>query len=175
MPRMLLVLVAGSVAACANEVTAPTSPTPDNALSSASSASVSGPWGFGRRGFGMMGPGGGMMLARRLPANLALSDAQKTQIKTLMTAYRAAHKDDLNSLAAVGKQMRASRVAGQRLSADQRKAFFAQTAPARQRLMVANKQLGADIQKVLTGDQKAWLASHRPSFRRDANHVRRSA
>ena len=115
------------------------------------------------------------MLARRLPANLALTDAQKTQIKALMTAYRSAHKDDLNSLAAVGKQMRASRVAGQRLSVDERKAFFAQTAPARVRLMPANKQLGADIQKVLNSDQKAWLASHRPSFRRDANHVRRSA
>ena len=173
MRRMLLVLVAGSVAACANEITAPTSPTPENALSSAASASMNGPWGFGRRGFGMMG--GGMMLARRLPANLALSDAQKTQIKALMTAYRSSHQDDLKSLAAVGKQMRASRVSGQQLSADQRKGFFAQTAPARTRLMAANKQLGADIQKLLTSDQKAWLASHRPSFRRSANHVRRSA
>ncbi|HEY7233598.1 MAG TPA: Spy/CpxP family protein refolding chaperone [Gemmatimonadaceae bacterium] len=177
MRRMLLVLVAGSVAACANEVTAPTSPTPENALSSAPSASVNrgGPWGFGRRGFGMMGPGGGMMLARRLPANLALTDAQKTQIRGLMTAYRSAHQQDLNSLATVGKQMRAARVAGQRLSVDQRKAFFAQMAPQRQRLMTANKQLAADIQKVLTSDQKAWLVSHRPSFRRNANHVRRSA
>lgn len=167
---MVLLLVAGSVAACANDVTAPAVPAPENSLSATTGA---GPWGFGRRGFGMMG--GGFMFARRLPANLALTDAQRTQIKSLVTAYRSAHQDDLQSMAVVGKQMRAAHVAGQTMSVDQRRAMFAQTAPARQRLMTANKQLDMDIQQVLTSDQKAWLASHRPSFKRNPNRVKRSA
>lgn len=168
---MLLLLVAGSVSACANDMTAPTVPAPENFLSAATRAP--GPWGFGRHGFGVMG--GGLLFARRLPANLALTDAQRRQIKGLMTAYRSAHQEDLQSMAAVGKQMRASRVAGQSMSVDQRRAMFAQTAPVWQRLMTANKQLATDIQQVLTSDQQAWLASHRPSFKRSPNRARRSA
>ena len=171
MRMMLLLLVAGSVAACANEVTAPTIPAPENSL--AVTTGTPGQWGFGRHGFGMMG--GGFMFARRLPANLALTDAQRTQIKALMTAYRSAHQQDLQSMAAVGKQMRAAHVSGQSMSVDQRRAMCAQMAPVRQRLMTANKQLATDIQQVLTSDQKAWLAAHRPSFKRNPNHVRRSA
>jgi Spy/CpxP family protein refolding chaperone len=168
---MVVLLVAGSVAACANEVTAPTVPTPENSFSATNDAP--GAWAFGRHGFGMMG--GGFMFARRLPANLALTGAQKTEIKALTTAYRSAHQQDLQSMAMVGKQMRAAQVAGQTMSVDQRRAMLAQTAPARQRLMAANKQLAADVQRVLTADQKAWLASHRPSFKRNRNHLRRSA
>ena len=47
------------------------------------------------------------------------------------------------------------------LTTDQHRALFAQAAPARQRLMAANKKLGAKIQNILTADQKTWLASHR--------------
>jgi hypothetical protein len=78
-----------------------------------------------------------------------------------MTEYPSAHKDDLAALATVAKQARAARVSGQ--SVDQRRAFFAQTAPVRQRVMVANKELGVEIQNILTADQYAWLASHRPA------------
>ena len=63
-PLVSLVLVAASVAACANEVTAPA--------------------------YGMMGAG--FFFARRLPVNLQPSDAQRTQIKSLMTAYRTAQE-----------------------------------------------------------------------------------
>ena len=167
---LVLLLAASSVAACANDVTAPTVPTPNNSLGATTGAP--GQWGFGRHGFGMMG--GGFMFARRLPANLALTDVQKTQIGALMTAYRSSHQEDLQTMAAVGKQMRAARQSGQTMSVDQRRAMFAQTAPVRQRLMAANKQLSADIQNVLTLDQKTWLAAHRPSFKRNPNHVRRS-
>ena len=171
MRTMLLLLVAGSVAACANEVTAPTVPAPENSLSAANGAP--GPWGFGRHGFGMMG--GGLMFARRLPANLQLTDVQRTQIRALVTTYHSSHQEDLDAMAKVGKQMRATRVAGQSMSGDQRRAMLTQTAPARQRLLAANKQLAADIQKILTSDQKAWLAAHRPSFEHNPNRVRRSA
>jgi Spy/CpxP family protein refolding chaperone len=92
-----------------------------------------------------------------------------------MTAYRTAHQDDLKSIGAVMKQARAAHVAGQSVSADQRRAMFAQTAPARQRLMSANKQLANDVEKVLTPDQKSWLATHHPTFRRNTTRARRSA
>ena len=174
MRMMLLVLVAASVAACANDVTAPAlSPTPENSLATAGGDSAGrGMWGFGRHGYGMMG--GGVFFARRLPGNLQLSDAQRAQIKSLMTAYRTAHQDDLKLVATVMKQAHAAHTAGQSVSLDQRRALFAQTAPARQRLMSANKQLAGDIQKVLTADQKGWLATHHPTFRRNATRPRRS-
>lgn len=170
MRRMLLVLVAGSVAACANDVTAPTTvPSPENSLT-AVTADSAGPWRFGHRGFGVMG---GLMFARRLPPDLQLSEAQRTQIRSLMSAYRTAHQEDLASLASVAKQAYAARTSGTRMTADQRRAFFAQTAPARQRLSAANTALRGDIQNVLTGSQKAWLASHRPTLRRTSGSTRR--
>ena len=174
MRMMLFVLVAASVAGCANEVTAPAlSPSPENSLATVGVDTAGrGMWGFGRHGYGMMG--GGFFFSRRLPSNLQLSDAQRTQIKSLMTAYRTAHQDDVKSVASVMKQAHVKRGTGQTVSPDQRRALFAQTAPARQRLMAANTQLRGDIQKVLTADQKAWLASHHPAFRRTASRVRRS-
>jgi Spy/CpxP family protein refolding chaperone len=160
---MLLVLVAGSVAACANDVTAPTTvPSPDNSLTAVTTDSV-GPWGFGRRGFGLMD---GLIHARRLPASLQLSDAQRTQIRSLISAYRASHKDDLAALASVAKQAHAAaRTSGLRMTGEQRRALFARTAPARQRLVTANMALHAQIQQLLTADQRTWLASHRPTLR----------
>lgn len=175
MRMMFIVLVAASVAACTNDVTAPAlSPSPENSLATAGGDTAGrGMWGFGRHGYGMMG--GGFFFARRLPANLQLSDAQRTQIKSLMTAYRSAHQDDLKSVASVMRQAHTTRVAGQIVTPDQRRALFAPVAPARQRLMSANTQLASDVQQVLTPDQKAWLATHHPAFRRTASRGKRSA
>src|SRR5689334_20563073 len=161
MRMVVLALVATSVAACANDVTAPTvQPTPQNSIAIGGD-SIGGRWGYGRHGMGMgFGP---MFAARRLPDNLKLTDAQRAQIKALMTSFRAAHRDDLSAMASAGKQAFAARKAGVKLSVDQRRAMFAQTAPARQRLMAANTQLRAQVEQVLTSDQKNWLASHRPT------------
>jgi Spy/CpxP family protein refolding chaperone len=117
----------------------------------------------------MAGP---LFATRRLPDNLKLSDGQKTQIKSLMSSFRAAHRDDLESLAASMKQARAARTAGQ--TTEQRRALFAQTSPARQRLMAAHTQLAASVQQVLTADQRAWLSAHRPTFQRGSPRVRRT-
>jgi len=161
MRMVVLALVATSVAACANDVTAPAvQPTPQNSIA-VSGDSIGGRWGFGRRGMGMaFGP---MFAARRLPDNLKLTDAQRTQLRALMTSFRTAHRDDLNAMAAAAKQAFAARKAGVTPSVDQRRAMFAQTAPVRQRLMAANTQLRAQVEQVLTTDQKSWLASHRPA------------
>ena len=166
MRRVMLAVVVGSAAACANDMTAPVvPPAPSNSVVATDGSAAGGRWAFGRRGFGMPGP---LFAARRLPDNLKLTDAQRAQIKTLMTSFRTAHRDDLQSLATAMKRARSARVAGQ--TAEQRRALFAQTAaqtaPARQHLAAAHKQLAADIQQVLTTEQRAWLASHHPSFRR---------
>lgn len=175
MRRMLLVVVVGSAVACANEVTAPAvQPGPENSVVAADAGADGGRWGFGRRGFGMAGP---LFATRRLPDNLKLTDAQRSQIKGLVASYRAAHRDDLQALATAMKEVRAARNTGQ--TPEQRRSAFAQTAartaPVRQRLAAANKQLSADIQQVLTPDQRAWLASHHPAFRRGVKPFKRNA
>jgi Spy/CpxP family protein refolding chaperone len=109
----------------------------------------------------------GLFAARRLPADLQLTAAQRTQITVLMASFRAAHQSDLSAMReamrAMMQRMRAARTAGQPLTVEERRALFQQSAPARQRLTAAQRELGAQIQNVLTRDQKAWLASHRPT------------
>jgi Spy/CpxP family protein refolding chaperone len=120
----------------------------------------------------------GFFRAHRLPPNLQLTDAQRSQIKTLMASFRATHSQDLatirNAMRATMQRLRAAPASGQKLSIDQRRALFQQNAPARQRLMTAQRQLAAQIQSVLTPDQKAWLAAHRPApcASADACHAR---
>jgi len=162
MRMVLLAVLAGSVAACANDATAPTvQPAPENSVAATSGNGMMGPWGFGRRGFGMAGP---LFGPRRLPDNLKLTDAQRAQIKSLVTSFRAAHQTELTAMRSAMKDARAARLAG--ATPDQRRALFAKTAPQRQQLMTANKQLAVQIQQVLTPDQRTWLVSHRPSFKR---------
>src|ERR1051326_1006471 len=164
MRMVLLVVLAGSVAACANDATAPTvPPAPENSLAATSGGEMMGPWGFGRRGFGMAGA---LFGARRLPADLALTDAQRRQIKALITSFRAAHQPEFAAMRSAMKAARAARVAG--TTSDQRRALFAKTAPQRQQLAAANRQLAMQIQQVLTSDQRSWLASHHHSFKRTA-------
>jgi Spy/CpxP family protein refolding chaperone len=110
-----------------------------------------------------MGAGSLMFASRRLPDNLKLTAGQQTQIKSLVSAYRSAHADDLAAMRTAARQGMAARKAGVPVSVDQRRALFAQTAPVRQRLMAASTQLRSQIQQVLTSDQRAWLASHRPT------------
>ena len=160
MRGVLVLLAAAAMAGCANDMTAPTvQPQPANSLSTMNDSQ--GPWRFGRHG------AMGMFMARRLPANLQLTDAQRAQIKTLMASFRSANQADLTamrtSMRAAMQQARAARTSGQRLSIDQRRALFQQSAPARQRLMTARHQLAVQIQSVLTADQQSWLAAHRPS------------
>jgi Spy/CpxP family protein refolding chaperone len=160
MRGVLLLLVAASLTACANDVTGPViQPQPSNALNVVSDSGR--PWHFGRRG------AMGLFMARRLPANLQLTGAQRSQIETLMAAFRAAHSQELTamrtSMRAQMERMRAARESGQKLSIDRRRALFKHTAAVRERLMTAQRQLAAQIENVLTADQKAWLAAHRPA------------
>lgn len=160
MRGVLVLIAAAAMAGCANDMTAPAvPPQPSSSLSAVTDSA--GPWRFGRHG------AMGWFMARRLPANLQLTTAQRAQIKTLMTSFRTAHQSELTamrtSMRAAMQQARAARASGQQLSLDQRRAMFQQNAPVRQRLMSAQRELAAQIQNVLTSDQRAWLASHRPA------------
>ncbi|HEX9109759.1 MAG TPA: Spy/CpxP family protein refolding chaperone [Longimicrobiales bacterium] len=145
---VLLVALTGVVAACGHELTAPGSPQP---AGTAAAALNGGGGQFGAPGFGFLG---------RLPANLALTDAQKTQIKGYVTAFQAANKSDLDALRALFQQARQARQNGS--TPDQVKAILEQGAPIRQRLQTARQQLRQQIEGVLTADQKAWLAANTP-------------
>lgn len=155
MRGVLVLIAAAGLGACAQDMTSPAAPPQPSNTSSAASTSI-GPWRFGRFG------GMGFFMARRLPADLQLSDAQRSAITGLVASFRSAHQSDLAAMRASMRQLRAAHTSGQPLSPDQRRAMFQQTAPARQRLMTAQRALGTQIQDVLTSDQRAWLAAHRP-------------
>lgn len=147
MRRTLVLLAAVALAAaCGNDPTAPASPEPGaNAAAGLSALNAGGP------GFGLL---------NRLPANLALTDAQKTQIKGFVTAFQTATKSDREALQALFKQARDARRNG--ATAEQVKAILQQGAPIRERLQAARAQLRQQIEGVLTADQKAWLAANAP-------------
>ena len=96
----------------------------------------------------------------RLPDNLKLTAAQETQIKALMDAFVTATKADHDALAAIEKQAKDAAAAGK--SKDDVRKLLEQGKPARDRLQAAEQKLHADIEAVLTADQKAWLQSHQP-------------
>jgi Spy/CpxP family protein refolding chaperone len=160
MRGVLTLLAAATIAGCANDMTAPAvQPQPASSLDAVDGAT--GPWHFGRHG------SMGLFMARRLPANLQLTQTQRNQIRALTTSFRTANQTDLSamrtSMRAVMQQLRAARSSGHPVSIDQRRALLQPSAPLRQRLLAAQQQLAAGIQNVLTTDQKAWLAAHRPA------------
>ncbi len=153
----ILLVLAGTLAACGHELTAPGSPRPQGVnLEAATGVNGAAPFG-GRRfaGAPMVG------LLRRLPANLALTDQQKQSIKGYVQTFAQTTKADRQALAALMKQARQARQSGQ--TADQVKAILQQGAPNRQHVQAAAAELKQQIQGVLTSDQKAWLAANAPA------------
>jgi Spy/CpxP family protein refolding chaperone len=156
MRGIVVLLAAAAAAGCASDMTSPAvQPQPLNSMSAASDSLAARPWGFGRRGMA------GFAMTRRLPANLQLTHAQRAQIRALTDSFRGENADDFASMRTLMRQMRAAHRSGQVLSPDQRRTLFQQTAPARRRLMTAQRALAAQVQNVLTTEQKTWLAAHR--------------
>ena len=102
----------------------------------------------------------GLGFLNRLPANLALTDPQKTQIKGVVSSFESATDSDRAALRALFQQARQARQSGS--TPDQVKAILEQGAPIRQRLQVAVSQLRQQIEGVLSSEQKAWLAANAP-------------
>jgi Spy/CpxP family protein refolding chaperone len=101
-----------------------------------------------------------LRLANGLPDELRLTDAQKAQIKALVDAYLAATKADREALTAIIREAVEAIMA--RKSRDEVRAILERGAPIRARLAAAEAALKAAIDAVLTPEQRAWLASHRP-------------
>lgn len=93
----------------------------------------------------------------RLPDHLKLTSAQETQIRALVTAFAAAVKADVEALHAIRLEARAAKAAGK--SDAEIRAIYAKGDAIRARLHAAEAKLRADIDAVLTAEQRAWLAS----------------
>jgi Spy/CpxP family protein refolding chaperone len=99
-------------------------------------------------------------LINALPDELALTDAQKSQIKSLVQAFVESSKADRDALAAILKQAHDAAKAGQ--TRTQVQAILETGKPVRDRLAAAEAKLKSDIDAVLTPEQRAWLAAHTP-------------
>jgi Spy/CpxP family protein refolding chaperone len=92
----------------------------------------------------------------RLPEALALTAAQQERINALITAFQQATEADRQALATIGRQAREAAQAGK--TREEISAILAQGGAARERLRAAEAKLRADVDSVLTPEQKAWLA-----------------
>jgi Spy/CpxP family protein refolding chaperone len=99
-------------------------------------------------------------LFNALPDEIALSDDQKAQIRSFVADFIEATKSDREAFGKILAEARAAARAGK--SRAEIRGILEKGAALRQRLHDAEKELVADIQSVLTAEQKAWLAAHRP-------------
>ena len=111
------------------------------------------PFAAGRLG-GATGPGAA------LPADLKLTDAQKTQIHLLVAAFVVANATDLAAMRTAHQAAHAALKAGK--SKEEAKAILDKAKPAAERVKAAAGALRTAIGNVLTAAQKAWLEAHKP-------------
>ena len=111
---------------------------------------------FGAEGGSFAGFGAGAHFPGLMLGALDLSDAQKEQIKSLMSANRAATEPYRNQLRDSAKAMRDATANGQ-FDETQVRAIAQAQAQANVELMVAGEKTKAEIFKVLTPEQRAKL------------------
>ena len=151
MRALVLLIAAGTIAACSHDTITAPAPFTTAATTTDGTPTAGTPNGF--RGWR---PGGALRALRRLPDNLKLTEAQRTQIKALMQRFELATKSDREAMMTLMKAVRAARQAGQ--SEEQIRQLLARGEPIRQRLAQAAERLKQAIGGVLTAEQKAWLA-----------------
>jgi Spy/CpxP family protein refolding chaperone len=84
---------------------------------------------------------------------IPLTDAQKAQMRALEAAFQEANKADLEAVKAAFDQARAAIAAGK--SREEAKAFIDAVIPAIERLDAARKALRAQLEAILTPEQRA--------------------
>ena len=99
-------------------------------------------------------------LANALPDEIKLSDEQRTKIRALIQAFETATNADREALGAIIREARQAAAAGK--SREEVNAILRRGIDIRARLAAAEAKLKADIDAVLTPEQRAWLASHTP-------------
>ena len=153
MKRTTVVLLAAlALGACSKDAVSPSSDfsTLDDAANLAFSASFAADPGLNFLG-----------AVNRLPDNLKLSTDQAAQIRALIDAFVETTQADHDALAAIEKQAKDAVTAGK--SRDDVREILAQSKSIRERLEPAEQKLHAEIEAVLTADQKAWLQAHEPA------------
>ncbi len=122
-----------------------------------------GPSGAALEGtMGQQGPRpfDGRSQQRQLPDSLALTEAQKTAMQELRTAFRTEHAAQLDSLRAVFQKARDARRNG--ASREEVQAILQTGRPIAEALRPAVQALHEAIRAVLTDAQRAWLDANRP-------------
>jgi Spy/CpxP family protein refolding chaperone len=99
-------------------------------------------------------------LANALPDELKLTSEQQAKIKALVEAFVQATRADREALGAILREARQAAQAGK--SRTEIEAILAKGADIRRRLSAAEAKLKADIDAVLTPEQRAWIAAHSP-------------
>lgn len=151
MRRIAIVTFAAlSLAACSSDSTAPESP--DLAFDAALTGSALTVIG------GYEAEIYQSRLFNALPDSLKLSADQEARIKALVAAFEAATKADREALNAI---LRAAGNGGRPTREAMREAL-AKAAPIIARLQAAGSKLKADIDAVLTAEQRAWIAANAP-------------
>ena len=140
-------LVALSLSACSKDTTAPdASSLLIEAASTGTALTMAGGYDAGTYN---------TRLANALPDSIKLTADQQAAIRALVAAFEAATKSDRDSLQVI---LRRAREAGRGSVGT----VLATAAPIIARLQAAEQRLKADIDAVLTAEQRAWLASHAP-------------
>ena len=84
---------------------------------------------------------------------MQLSTEQVARIHALLEAFETANHADLEALAAIARDLQAARLAGK--SDVELRAILARATPIRDRMAAAERQLRADLDAVLTPEQRA--------------------
>lgn len=150
----LTVIAAAALAACSNDTTAP------------ADVSQISDFEIGAFGSPLTAVGGydaelyRLRLLNGLPDDLKLTAEQQAKIKALVDAFEAATKADREALNGILREaLQAIRAHKSRAEV---KAILDKGAAIRERLSAAEATLRSQIDAVLTPEQKAWLASHKP-------------
>jgi len=154
MRRIALISVAAlSLAACSGDTASPTAP--DLTLLEA-----------GAFGTALTTTGGYEpeiyqdRLANALPDELKLSDDQRAKIRSLVEAFQSATQADREALGRILREAHQAIEANKPRS--EVEAILAKGLAIRLRLAQAEAKLKADIDAVLTPEQRAWIEAHSP-------------
>jgi Spy/CpxP family protein refolding chaperone len=106
-------------------------------------------------------------LINALPDDLELSDNQKTQLSDLVRAFEESTKADRDALRDILHEARKA-VEG-RKGHEEVQAILRKGDAIRDRLNAAGRKLVADIDALLTAEQRAWISAHKPASCRAEN------
>lgn len=100
-------------------------------------------------------------LVNALPDSIKLTDEQRAKIKALTEAFLAATKSDREALNAILRE--AKQAVEAKKPRSEVEAILAKGLAIRLRLAAAEAKLKADIDAVLTAEQREWIRTHQPA------------